>query len=98
MTPKKTLALLVSIAIIFSGAGWVVGRHSVADTMAAKPTAAPDAQRKVLYWYDPMNQAIRPKAPIVGFGEYDPLAESQCLVRNMKTRGVQSCNQFVCKI
>lgn len=20
------------------------------------------------YWYDPMNQAIRPKAPIVGFG------------------------------
>ena len=50
------------------------------------------------YWYDPMNQAIRPKAPIVGFGEYDPLAESQCLVRNMKTRSVQSCNQFVCKI
>ena len=30
--------------------------------------------------------------------EYDPLAENQCLVRNMKTRGVQSCNQFVCKI
>ena len=50
------------------------------------------------YWYDPMSQAIRPKAPIVGFGEYDQLAESQCLVRNMKTRGVQSCNQFVCKI
>lgn len=59
MTPKKTLALLVSIAIIFSGAGWVVGRHSVADTIAAKPTAAPDAQRKVLYWYDPMNPGTR---------------------------------------
>ena len=44
------------------------------------------------------NQAIRPKAPIVGFWEYDPLAENQCMVRNMKTRGVQSCNQFVCKI
>ena len=50
------------------------------------------------HWYDPMNQAIRPKAPIVGFWEYDPLAENQCMVRNMKTRGVQSCNQFVCKI
>ena len=41
------------------------------------------------HWYDPMNQAIQPKAP---------LAENQCMVRNMKTRGVQSCNQFVCKI
>lgn len=50
------------------------------------------------HWYDPMNQAIRPKAPIVGFWEYDLLAENQCMVRNMKTRGVQSCNQFVCKI
>ena len=50
------------------------------------------------HWYDPMNQAIRPKAPIVGFWEYDPLAENQCMVRNMKTRGVQSCNQLVCKI
>lgn len=29
------------------------------------------------HWYDPMNQAIRPKAPIVGFWEYDPLAENQ---------------------
>lgn len=37
------------------------------------------------HWYDPMNQAIRPKAPIVGFWEYDPLAENQCMVRNMKT-------------
>ena len=39
------------------------------------------------HWYDPMNQAIQPKAPIVGFWEYDPLAENQCMVRNMKTRG-----------
>ncbi len=50
------------------------------------------------HWYDPTNQAIRPKNPRIGFWEYNPRLKNQCLSRGMETESFYGCNRFECKL
>ena len=51
MTSAKTYSLLAVAVIAALAGGYWLGRHS---QPAATHTAAVPAERKVLYWYDPM--------------------------------------------
>ena len=51
MTSAKTCGLLAASVLIALAAGFTAGRHSQPDASSASATPA---ERKVLYWYDPM--------------------------------------------
>ncbi len=51
MTSAKTCGLLAASVLIALAAGFTAGRHSQPDAASASATPA---ERKVLYWYDPM--------------------------------------------
>jgi Cu(I)/Ag(I) efflux system membrane fusion protein len=51
MTSAKTCGLLAASVLIALAAGFTAGRHSQPDAPSASATPA---ERKVLYWYDPM--------------------------------------------
>ena len=50
------------------------------------------------HWYDPTNEAIRPKSPKVNLWEYDNKARKMCLKRNVETPGFSVCGKFECKL
>ena len=50
------------------------------------------------YWYDPLNQYIRPKYPNNGVWEYDNDASAKCLQSNLVRKSYGHCNRLVCKI
>ena len=56
MTSAKTYSLLAVAIMAALAAGYVAGRHSPA--VQTQASAAP-AERKVLYWYDPMTPGQR---------------------------------------
>lgn len=56
MTSAKTYSLLAVAIMAALAAGYVAGRHS---PMAQTQASAAPAERKVLYWYDPMTPGQR---------------------------------------
>jgi len=50
------------------------------------------------HWYDPSNQAIRPKVPKINLWEFDGLADNMCQKKNHNTKAQFFCNQYQCKI
>lgn len=50
------------------------------------------------HWYDPMNQAIAPKAPNIGLWEYNARLKAKCLSRGSETDSFYGCNRFECKL
>ena len=50
------------------------------------------------YWYDPTNEHIRPVAPATHFWEYETSAKCKCLKKNIETKGMGTCSQYVCKL
>lgn len=51
---KKTVLAILIAACVAAAAGYVAGRQQVAPTADTHDHASANAERKVLYWYDPM--------------------------------------------
>ena len=50
------------------------------------------------YWYDPVNAAIQPKDPRIGFWLYDPQMKAKCILRNIEKPGFANCHKYECKL
>lgn len=61
MKPQlRRISLMALCAVIFATAGWFAGKHSSGETTkTTRQPATAGAERKVLYWYDPMTPGTR---------------------------------------
>ena len=50
------------------------------------------------HWYDPTNECIEPKSPIIGMWKYDSKAKRKCLKRGVNTSSRATCVYYEGKV
>lgn len=73
MTRNRTLSLAIAAVLVALAAGWILGRGTRDDVPA---TSAPQAERKVLYYRNPMGLADT--SPVAGLRVWKVSALSTC--------------------
>lgn len=50
------------------------------------------------YWYDPLNEAVKPKVASMNYWEINPKMQKQCLIKGCQMKAIASCQKYECKI